>query len=504
MAEIAERVEVFQNHIGGAWREGGGDTFESRNPARTSDVIGRFPASGAEDVDVAAQAARAAFASWSRTPAPQRGRYLKAIGDLLVERKAEIARAMTREMGKPFSETKGDVQEAIDTAYYAASETRRLFGRTVPSELPDKFNMSIRRPVGVCGIITAWNFPVAVPTWKMFPAVAAGNTVVFKPSEDAPHTGMLLVQVMIDAGLPDGVVNLIQGAGEAGRTLVEHPEVDAVSFTGSTETGAKIGETCGRLHKRCSLEMGGKNPMIVMEDADLDLALEGILWGAFGTTGQRCTATSRLICHEAVHDELVEMVKEAAEDLTLGYGNDEGVEMGPLINRDALDKVTRYIEIGQDEGARLFSGGQRATGEGLGEGFFFAPTIFTSVERDMRIAREEIFGPVLSVLEVGSYEEAVATANDTRYGLSSSIYTSDVRRAFRAMHDLETGITYVNGPTIGAEAHMPFGGVKETGNGHREGGWEVFDFYTETKTVYVDYSGRLQKAQMDNVEDPER
>lgn len=492
----------FQNYIGGAWQDAAtGRTFEDRNPARTSDLIGRFPDSGAEDVDAAAQAAHTAFASWSRMPAPQRGDILRRIGDLLTERKKDLAFEMTREMGKPFAETKGDVQEAIDTAYYAASETRRLFGHTVPSELPSKFNMSLRRPVGVCGIITAWNFPVAVPTWKIFPALAAGNTVIFKPSEEAPHSGMLLVQTLLDAGVPAGVVNLIQGAGEAGGALVEHPLVRAVSFTGSTETGARIGAVCGRLHKRFSLEMGGKNPMIVMDDADLDLVLEGVLWGAFGTTGQRCTATSRLIAHETVHDTLLERLTAAARDIRIGYGNDEGVQMGPLINQKALDKVTRYVAIGRDEGARLVTGGERLTGEGLDEGFFFAPTIFADVTPKMRIAQEEIFGPVLSVFKVRSYEEAVQYANDTRYGLSSSIYTRDVARAFRAMYDIEAGITYVNGPTIGAEAHMPFGGVKDTGNGHREGGWEVFDFYTETKTVYVDYSGRLQKAQMDNVAD---
>ncbi len=430
-------------------------------------------------------------------PAPQRGEVLRRIGDLLTQRKDEIAHEMTREMGKPFTETRGDVQEAIDTAYYASSETRRLFGHTVPSELPDKFNMSVRRPIGVVGVITAWNFPVAVPTWKIFPAIACGNTVIFKPSEDAPHTGMLLVHVLIDAGLPEGVVNLVQGSGEAGRALVSHQGTDAITFTGSTETGSNIGEVCGRMHKRFSMEMGGKNPQIVMDDADLDLALEGVLWGAFGTTGQRCTATSRLILHDAIHDEFVDRLIEHAQALKLGYGNDEGVEVGPLIHQAALEKVSRYVQIGQDEGAEIRLGGRRAEGDGLDQGFFFAPTVFTGVQPDMRIAQEEIFGPVLSVFRVGSYEEAVAIANNTRYGLSSSIYTRDVHRSFRAMQDIEAGITYINGPTIGAEAHMPFGGVKQTGNGHREGGWEVFDFYTETKTVYVDYSGRLQKAQID-------
>lgn len=495
-------ADTFQNYIGGTWQDAAsGATFTDINPARNSDVVGAFPRSTAADIDAAVKAARAAFKTWGRMPAPQRGDYLRRIGDLLTERKSEIAHAMTREMGKPFFETKGDVQEAIDTAYYAASETRRLFGHTVPSELPNKFNMSIRRPVGVIGVITAWNFPVAVPTWKMFPAIAAGNTVIFKPSEDAPHSGMLLTQVFIDAGVPEGVINLVQGDGEAGKALVEHPDVDAITFTGSSETGAKIGEVCGRMHKRLSLEMGGKNPMIVMEDADLDLVIDGLLWGAFGTTGQRCTATSRLIVHEDVHDDLVNRLKDRAQNLKLGYGNDDDTEMGPLINQKGLDKVKRYIEIAREEGATIMLGGKEPEGEDVDDGFFFEPTILTDVTPEMRVAKEEIFGPVLSVIKIGSYDEAVDVANNTKYGLSSSIYTNNVARAFKAMHDIEAGITYVNGPTIGAEAHMPFGGVKQTGNGHREGGWEVFDFYTETKTVYVDYSGKLQKAQIDNVED---
>jgi len=495
-------VQTFQNYIGGQWRDAAaGETFEDRNPARQSDLIGRFPKSNADDVNAAVEAARAAYDGWRLMPAPQRGDILRRLGDILTERKSELAHAMTREMGKPFFETKGDVQEAIDTAYYAATEGRRLFGHTVPSELSNKFNMSIRLPIGVVGVITAWNFPVAVPTWKMFPAVLAGNTVVFKPSEDAPHSGMLLVKAMIDAGFPEGVVNLVQGAGEVGQAMVEHEDVNAITFTGSTETGSKIGAICGRMHKRFSFEMGGKNPAIVMEDADLDLAVEGLLWGAFGTTGQRCTATSRLIAHADVHDKLVEMLKEKASALKLGYGNDDDTEMGPMINADAIAKVERYVEIAKNEGATLALGGERATGDGLDDGHFFQPTIFTDVTPEMRIAKEEIFGPFLSVLKINSFDEAIEVANHIPYGLSSAVYTKDVARAFRAMRDIEAGITYINGPTIGAEAHMPFGGVKGTGNGHREGGWEVFDFYTETKTVYVDYSGTLQKAQIDNVED---
>ena len=495
-------AETYQNCIGDTWQDAvSGKTFDDLNPADRSDVVGSFPESGPADVDAAVEAAREAFDGWSSTPAPQRGTLLRAIGNLLTERKTELARVMTREMGKPVFETKGDVQEAIDTAYYAASETRRLFGHTVPSELPNKFNMSIRRPVGVCGMITAWNFPVAVPTWKIFPAIASGNTVVFKPSEEAPHSATVLTQIMLEAGLPSGVVNLIHGAGDAGKALVEHPDVDAIGFTGSSETGKSIGETCGRLNKKYSAEMGGKNPMIVMEDADLDLALEGVIWGAYGTTGQRCTATSRLIIHEDVHDEFVAMVEEEASQLTLGPGLDDDTDVGPVINEAALDKIEHYVSVGQDEGAELVFGGERATEGDLAKGNFFQPTLFTNVERDVAIFQEEVFGPVLSVHIVSSYDEAVAAANDTDYGLSSSIYTQDVTRAFRAMQDVEAGITYVNGPTIGAEAHMPFGGVKDTGNGHRDGGWEVFDFYTETKTVYVDFSGQLQKAQMDNVDD---
>ena len=501
--------DTFQNFIGGGWT-GASDTFESTNPAAPSDVVGRFPASGVEEAGRACEAAAEAQARWADTPAPERGRPLRRAGDLLTERKGEIARAMTREMGKPFFETKGDVQEAIDTAYYTASETRRLFGKTVPSELPDKFNMSVRRPVGVCVMITAWNFPVAVPSWKIFPALASGNAVVFKPSEEAPRSGMLFVEALLDAGVPGGVLNLVQGGGETGQALVEHPAVDAVSFTGSTETGTQIATSCAQNHKRCALEMGGKNPMIVMDDADLDLAVEGVIWGAFGTTGQRCTATSRLICQRGIHDELVERIRDEAEDMALGDGNAEGTDMGPLINANALTKVSSYMNVADDEdGATLAFGGSKAlengthgalNGDATADGHFFPPTVFTGVEPEMRIAQEEIFGPVLSVFEVTDYDEAARVANDSRYGLSSSIYTENVRLAFHAMDDLEAGITYVNGPTIGAEAHMPFGGVKQTGNGRRDGGWEVFDFYTETKTCYIDYSGRLQKAQMDTGE----
>jgi acyl-CoA reductase-like NAD-dependent aldehyde dehydrogenase len=451
-------------------------------------------------VERAAAAARAAMAGWAQTPAPERGGILKTVGDLLVARKDEIARAATREMGKVWAETKGDVQEGIDTAYYAATMGRQLFGHTVPSELKNKWAMSYRRPIGVAGLITPFNFPLAIPTWKMFPALVCGNTVVIKPGEDVPHTVSLLVEILEEAGIPKGVVNLVHGFGdEVGAHIVSHPDIPVISFTGSTETGKVIGRVCGEMHKRLSLEMGGKNAQIVMDDADLELALDGVLWGAFGTTGQRCTATSRLLLHEAVHDAFVERLVERAKGLKLGYGNDDGVDVGPLINADALAKVVKYVEIGKQEGT-LETGGERAGGDGLDEGFFFQPTIFTGIKAGSRLATEEIFGPVLSVIRFSDADEAFRINNEVKYGLSSSVYTRDVNLSFRAFQELDNGITYVNAPTIGAEAHLPFGGVKQTGNGHREGGWEVYEFYSETKVCYLDYSGKLQRAQIDNYE----
>ncbi|HEX4575026.1 MAG TPA: aldehyde dehydrogenase family protein [Gemmatimonadales bacterium] len=491
--------ETFKNFIAGEWvAPATGQYFENRNPADWDDVIGCFPRSGPDDVARAVRSAREGFARWSTTPAPIRGQVLQRVGDLLTERKEPIARAMSREMGKVVTETRGDVQEGIDTAYYAHTEGRRLFGRVVPSELRHKWAMSYRRPIGVAGLITPFNFPLAIPTWKMFPALLCGNAVIFKPAEDVPHTAHLLVEVLLDAGLPPDVVQLVHGEGAVvGRAMVEHPDVPVISFTGSTETGAVIGATCGKLHKRLSLEMGGKNAMIVLADADLDLALDGVLWGAFGTTGQRCTATSRLIVQEAVHDRLVQMICARAERLRLGAAADERTEVGPLINEDARKKVEYYVGVGRDAGARVLVGGERATGPGLERGWFYRPTVLGGVTPGMRVEQEEIFGPVLSVIKVGSLDEAIRVNNDVKYGLSSSLYTRDVTAAFRAMHELETGITYINAPTIGAEAHLPFGGVKQTGNGHREGGWEVYDFYSETKVVYVDFSGKLQRAQID-------
>ncbi len=491
-------AKTFKNFIDGQWvAPQAGKYFTNHNPADTRDVIGRFPDSGAADLTHAVRAARDGFALWSRTPAPLRGEVLRRVGDLMTARKEELANAMTREMGKVLAETRGDVQEGIDTAYYAATEGRRLFGKTVPSELRRKWAMSVRRPIGVAGLITPFNFPMAIPTWKAFPAILCGNSVIFKPSEDVPHSGHLLVEILLEAGLPPSAIQLVHGGATVGKAMVAHPSIPLISFTGSTETGSNIGEVCGRMHKRLSLEMGGKNAMIVMDDADLDLAIDGVLWGAFGTTGQRCTATSRLIIHRKVHDRFVAKLIAATEKLVLGDGRQPRTQVGPLIHEAAREKVERYVEIGRSEGAEVVTGGQRPRGAKTANGYFYRPTIFTGVKPGSRLAMEEIFGPVLSVIQVNSYDQAVKVNNEVKYGLSSSLYTRDVNLAFRGMEDLQNGITYINAPTIGAEAHLPFGGVKQTGNGHREGGWEVYDFYSETKVCYVDFSGSLQRAQID-------
>ena len=486
----------YKNFIAGEWVEpASGEYFENRNPADTDDLIGLWPRSNADDLERAVESAKRGFELWRKTPAPLRGDVLRRVGDLLSERKEEIARAMTREMGKVLKETLGDVQEGIDTAYYAAMEGRRLFGHTVPSELRDKWAMSYRRPIGVAGLITPFNFPLAIPTWKMFPALVCGNSVIIKPAEDVPHSVTLLVEALLEAGLPKEVVQLVNGQGsEVGRAIVEHPEIPVISFTGSTSVGSMIGETCGRMHKRLSLEMGGKNAQIVMDDAKQELALDGVLWGAFGTTGQRCTATSRLLVHDRIHDEFLDKLVARAKQLKLGSGLEDGTEVGPLINEDSLEKVTSYVDIARGEGDEVLCGGRRAEGKDAAGGFFYEPTILRGVRPGSRLACEEVFGPVLSVIRFSDLDEAFRINNEVEYGLSSSIYTSDVRNAFRALTELDNGITYVNAPTIGAEAHLPFGGVKKTGNGHREGGWEVYEFYSETKVCYVDFSGRLQRA----------
>jgi alpha-ketoglutaric semialdehyde dehydrogenase len=494
--------QIFQNFINGKWTDSiSGRTFENRNPADWNDVVGIFPKSTREDVEEAVKAARVAFEKWRLVPAPARGDIMRRVGDLLVKNKEELAREMTREMGKVLAETRGDVQEGIDTAYYAATEGRRLFGHTVPSEMPDKFAMAVRVPVGVAGIITPWNFPMAIPTWGIFPAVLAGNTVVFKPASDTPKTATALIDIMMQAGIPEGVVNLIHGGGgEVGNAIVTHPGVDLILFTGSTGVGKQITREASATLKRVSLELGGKNAQIVMDDADLELALEGVLWGAFGTTGQRCTATSRLILHEKIYDTFLTMLIDRTKKLKLGNGLLPGTDVGPCVNESQRNVVESYVEIGKNEKANLVCGGKIASQGDLSKGWFYEPTIFENVKPGMRIAQEEIFGPVLSVIRASSLAESIDILNGTIYGLSSSVYTRDVNKAFVSIRDIKAGITYINVPTIGAEAHLPFGGVKQTGNGHREGGWAVYDFFTEWKSVYIDYSGKLQRAQIDNYE----
>jgi acyl-CoA reductase-like NAD-dependent aldehyde dehydrogenase len=492
---------TYQLFIAGEWVDSvSGRTFESVNPADRREVIGRFQAGTAADVAMAVKAAEMALPRWKATPAPKRGEILYRFGQLMAENKDRLARAMTREMGKVLAEARGDVQEGIDIAYLMAGEGRRMFGDTVPSELPDKWAMSIRQPIGIAGIITPWNFPMAIPCWKTMPALVTGNTVVFKPASDTPHCATLLVELMAEAGFPAGVVNLVTGSGaEVGDAIVESPDVPVISFTGHSSTGKSIAERGAKRLKRISLELGGKNAVVVMRDADLDLATEGILWSAFGTTGQRCTACSRVIVEQPVVEPLLLRLERRARQLTLGSGLDETVDVGPLINPAAVEKVGSYIEIGRSEG-ELILGGARATDGDLEHGNFFEPTIFIGVMPMDRIAQEEIFGPVLSVIPVDDYQTAVTALNQTKYGLSSSIFTSDANTAFRAMRDFETGIVYVNAGTTGAETHLPFGGWKETGNGHREAGHAALDSFTEWKSIYVDFSGRLQRAQIDNQE----
>ncbi|MGQ9887389.1 MAG: aldehyde dehydrogenase family protein [Aggregatilineales bacterium] len=487
-------ADLAKNYIGGAWvASRSGETFESLNPA-TETVLSHAVRSGGADIDDAVRAAKTAYQSWRLTPAPRRGEILFRVAQLLEKRKEELARLMTQEMGKILAETRGDVQEAIDMAYYMGGEGRRLFGYTAPVEMPNKFGMALRDSAGVVGLITPWNFPIAVPSWKMLPALVAGNTVVWKPSEDTPAVSAAFVRVFEEAGLPPGVLNLVLGAGEAGAALASHPDVRVVSFTGSTQTGLKVYTSAAALGKKVTLEMGGKNAIIVMDDANLDLAVEAISWSAFGTTGQRCTAASRLIVQRGIKPKLIDALVEKGRSLRLGDGLDEQTDMGPLVNQKALAKVNGYIGVARQEGARVLIGGQRAD---LPRGFFFQPTLLDGVRQGMRVEQEEIFGPVLSIVEVATLEEAVDVNNRTAYGLSSSIFTENVNAAFRAIRDLTTGIVYVNHGTTGAEIQFPFGGTRGTGNGMREAGQTALDTFTEWKSVYVDYSGRLQRAQID-------
>jgi aldehyde dehydrogenase (NAD+) len=492
-------VPTYSNFINGEWvPAASGETFENRNPANTEDLIGHFQKSAPADVERAVAAAERAYAAWRLVPAPGRAEVLYRAAQLFAERKAGFSRDMTREMGKVLAETAGDVQEAIDMAQLMAGEGRRLHGQTTPSELRNKFAMSMRQPIGVCGMITAWNFPMAVPSWKILPALVCGNTVVFKPAEEAPLSAVNFVQTLVDAGVPPGVVNLVTGDGPgAGAPLVSSPGVRVVSFTGSTATGRLVNEACAASFKKVHLEMGGKNVILVMDDADLELAVDGCVWGGFGTTGQRCTAASRVVVQKDVYRRFVERFVERARALRVGDGLDSATDMGPSISEAQLRKVIEYVQVGTSEGATLATGGRRLASGAHARGFFHEPTIFTDVAPGMRIAQEEIFGPVVSVIPCGSLDEAIEIANGVAYGLSASIYTRDINRAFAAMRDVYTGLFYVNAPTIGAEVHLPFGGTKATGNGHREAGIAALDVFSEWKSIYVDFSGKLQRAQMD-------
>ncbi len=490
---------TFKNFIGGEWIESvAGETFENINPADTNDRIGVFQRSNADDVSRAVEAAKLAYPQWRRTPPPKRAEILFSAGRLLIERKESMARDMTLEMGKPLEEARGDVQEAIDMTFYMAGEGRRLFGHTTTSELPSKFCMSVRCPIGVCGLITPWNFPMAIPAWKIMPALICGNTVVIKPAEDTPLSCLNLVSVLAEAGLPAGVINLVTGFGpEAGAPLASHADVPVISFTGSMEVGRQVAHAGAEQFKRVCLEMGGKNVIIVMDDANLDLAIDGAVWGGFGTTGQRCTASSRIVIHKNVYGEFVRRFVDRVRNLKVGNGLDPEVQVGPLINEAQLNRVEGYVEIGIREGARLLCGGRRMTGGVYDHGWFFAPTIFGDCQPGMRISQEEIFGPVVSLIPCDSLDHAIEIGNGIIYGLSSSIYTKNINNAFKAMQEMNTGIFYVNAPTIGAETHLPFGGTKHTGNGHREAATAALDFYSEWKAVYIDYSDRLQRAQID-------
>jgi acyl-CoA reductase-like NAD-dependent aldehyde dehydrogenase len=491
---------VYKNYINGKWVDSkSGQTFQNVNPANTDDVVGIFQKSNEADVKDAIDAASEAFKKWRLVPAPKRGEIMYKVAERLAANKEKFSNDMTREMGKVLAETRGDVQEAIDMTFYMAGEGRRLYGMTTPSELPNKFNMTVRQPVGVCAFITPWNFPMAIPSWKMMPALICGNTVVIKPATDTPLSVVNLMKACEEEGVPPGVVNLVTGTGsQVGNPLLHDDRVKIVSFTGSTEIGRKISEACATNFKHCCLEMGGKNVMIVMEDANLELAVDGALWGAFGTTGQRCTATSRLIVHKDVEATFTKMLVERAQKLKVGDGLKEGVTMGPCINQGQLDTVLSYIEIGKKDGATLAFGGKRLSTGDHAKGFFVEPTIFSGVTTKMRIWKEEIFGPVLGIGTFSTFDEAIAMANDTVYGLSAAIYTRDVNKAYKAMRDVYTGIFYVNAPTIGAETHLPFGGTKETGNGHREAATAALDVFSEWKSVYVDFSDSLQRAQIDN------
>jgi len=488
----------FQNYINGKWVKGR-NTFQTVNPAN-EELVADIAQAELTDVEAAVNAAKEAFKSWRLVPAPLRGEMFFRVGDILKQKKEELSQLLTRDMGKVIAEARGDVQEAIDMAYYMGGEGRRLLGYTAPVEMMNKFGMAVRDPSGVVGLITPWNFPIAVPSWKIFPALVAGNTIIWKPSPETPAVSAAFVKVFEEAGLPAGVFNLLLAPGaDVGKALVEHPDVRVLSFTGSTATGRVIAEMAGKHNKKLSLEMGGKNAIIVLDDANLELVTDATLWAAFGTTGQRCTAASRLIVQKGIADKVKESLVERTKKLKLGDGLDPKVDVGPVINKPALERIHNYVQIGQKEGARTLIGAAIAVVRG--KGFYYAPTVFDGVKPGSTLEAEEIFGPVLSIIEVESLEEAIEVNNRSKYGLSTSIFTQDVNRAFTAMRDIFTGLVYINHGTTGAEIQFPFGGVRGTGNGHREAGQAALEVFTEWKSIYVDYSGKLQRAQIDNREE---
>lgn len=489
-------VKKIANFINGEWVEAA-ETTTVINPATGEHVVD-VPLSTAENVDTAVKAAIEAQKKWALVPAPQRAEVLYQIGSIMKERKEKLSRLLTIENGKVLEEARGEVQEGIDMAFYMAGEGRRLFGQTTPAELKDKFAMSVRAPIGVAGIITPWNFPIAIASWKSFPAIVAGNAVVWKPATETPIMAYEMTKIYEEAGLPKGIINVVYGSGSlVGDAMVHHDDIRVISFTGSNDTGRHIASECGRQLKKLSMEMGGKNAVIVMDDADLNLAAEGILWSAFGTSGQRCTACSRVIVHEDVKEELEQQLLAEMKKLTIGNGLDESMKVGPIINEAGMEKIKKYISIGENEGAKLLAGGYELKEGAHANGQYFAPTLFTDATSEMRIAQEEIFGPVVSLIPIKSFDEAITVNNNVDYGLSSSVFTADVNRVFQAQRDLDTGIVYVNAGTTGAEIHLPFGGTKGTGNGHRDSGVQALDVFTEWKAVYVDFSGRLQRAQID-------
>lgn len=496
MTETVLDVKKLANFINGEWVEVNESTAVI-NPA-TGERVVEVPLSTKESVDDAVKAAQKAQKEWALVPAPQRAEVLFRIGGIMKERKEKLAELLTMENGKVLEEARGEVQEGIDMAFYMAGEGRRMFGQTTPAELKDKFAMSVRAPIGVVGIITPWNFPIAIATWKSFPAMVAGNAVVWKPATETPIMAYEMAKIFEEAGLPKGVINVVFGAGSTiGDAMVHHDDIRVISFTGSNDTGRNIAGECGKQLKKVSLEMGGKNAVIVMDDADLNLAVEGILWSAFGTSGQRCTACSRVIVHEDVKAELEKRLLAEMKKLTIGNGLDEAIKVGPIINDAGMDKIKKYIEVGKSEGAKLLAGGYELDEGEHEKGNYFAPTLFTNATANMRISQEEIFGPVVSLIPVKSFAEAIDVNNGVTFGLSSSIFTNDVNRVFQAQRDLDTGIVYVNAGTSGAEIHLPFGGTKGTGNGHRDSGVQALDVFTEWKAVYVDFSGKLQRAQID-------